>query len=520
MKNKYKNKFIENEIKSSYLNYAISVIVDRALPDIRDGLKPVHRRILYSMYLLNNLHNKKYKKSARIVGDVIGKYHPHGDIAVYDSIVRMAQNFSLRYPLIKGQGNFGSIDGDSAAAMRYTEIKMSKISEELLKDIDKNTVNFIKNYDNTEYIPEILPLKIPNVLINGSHGIAVGVATNIPPHNINEIMNACIKILDNKYITTEEIMNDIIGPDFPTGGIIKGKKNILEAYKNGKGKISLYSKIKIENNNIIILEIPYQVNKLKLIEKIIELIKNKEIIGISNINDESDKDGLRIVIEVKKEFSCYKILNNLYINTQLKINFGINMIAIKNNKPKLFTLKKILLSYINHRKNIILKKSNFLFKNNINKINKLISIIIAIYNIKYIINIITNSKTIEIVKKYFINKEFNIIHNYNNINNNIFINYLIKNNILINKNLIKLKDEQIDIILNLRLNKLINLEYEKILYKFIKNINENDKLYLILNNKKELINEIKNELIYIKNEYSDKRLTKIIDQDINIKKKI
>lgn len=402
---------IEKELKKSYLDYAMSVIIGRALPDIRDGLKPVHRRILYSMYILKNNFNKPYKKSARIVGDVIGKYHPHGDNAVYDSIVRMAQNFSLRYPLIDGQGNFGSIDGDSPAAMRYTEIRMSKITKEFLKDIKKNTINFVSNYDDTEKIPEILPTKIPNILINGSTGIAVGMATNIPPHNIKEVMNTFIAFIDNKKISTKSLMKYIKGPDFPTGGIIENNKEIYKAYKTGKGTIKIKAKIKIENNlknkkkYIIIHELPYQINKTKLIEKIIDLIKNKKIDGINKIIDESNKDGMRILIEVKKNTKRKILINKLFYLTNLETSYGINIVALYKNQPKILNLKKIIKIFIKHRKNIIKKKT--LFK--INKIKKKIHILegllITSKHIKKIINIIINSKNIKNVKKILIKKE-------------------------------------------------------------------------------------------------------------------
>ncbi len=404
-KNKIKIINIEEELKKSYLDYAMSVIIGRALPDVRDGLKPVHRRILFSMYILKNNFNKPYKKSARIVGDVIGKYHPHGDNAVYDTIVRMAQNFSLRYPLIDGQGNFGSIDGDSPAAMRYTEIRMSKITQEFLKDIKKNTVNFINNYDNTEKIPEILPTKIPNILINGSTGIAVGMATNIPPHNIKEIMNTFIAFLDNKHISTKSLMKYIKGPDFPTGGIIENNKEIYKAYKTGKGIIKIKAKIKIEKNirnnkkNIVIYELPYQINKTKLIEKIIYLTKNKKIDGINKIRDESDKDGMRIIIEVKKDVKKKILINKLLFLTNLQIHYGINIVALYKNKPKTLNLKKIIKIFIEYRKQIIKNKTIFKTKKIKNKIHILKGLLITSKYIKNIVHLIINSKNINQAKK-------------------------------------------------------------------------------------------------------------------------
>lgn len=338
---------IEEELKNSYLDYAMSVIVGRALPDVRDGLKPVHRRVLFAMNELKNDFNKPYKKSARVVGDVIGKYHPHGDTAVYDTIVRMAQPFSLRYMLVDGQGNFGSVDGDSAAAMRYTEVRMSKIAHELLADLDKETVNFVPNYDGTEKIPEVMPTRVPNLLVNGSSGIAVGMATNIPPHNLTEVINGCVALIENPACTIEELIEYIPGPDFPTAAMISGRKGIEEAYRTGRGKIYLRARAEIEREDngketIIVNELPYQVNKAKLIEKIAELVKEKRIEGVSALRDESDKDGMRIVIEVKRNESAEVLLNHLYANTQLQTVFGINMVALDNNQPKVFNLKDTL----------------------------------------------------------------------------------------------------------------------------------------------------------------------------------
>ena len=336
---------IEQELQKSYLDYAMSVIVGRALPDVRDGLKPVHRRVLFAMNELNNDWNKPYKKSARVVGDVIGKYHPHGDSAVYDTIVRMAQPFSLRYMLVDGQGNFGSVDGDRAAAMRYTEIRMSKIAHELLVDLDKDTVNFVDNYDGTEQIPDVLPTKVPNLLVNGSSGIAVGMATNIPPHNLTEVVNACLAMLDNEDIDIEGLMEFIPGPDFPTAAIINGRAGIIEAYRTGRGRIYVRSRAEVEHDDksgrdhIIISELPYQVNKARLIEKIAELVKDKKIEGIAELRDESDKDGLRVVIETRRGESGEVILNNLYSQTALEQVFGINMVALVDGQPRTLNLR-------------------------------------------------------------------------------------------------------------------------------------------------------------------------------------
>ncbi len=491
---------IEKEIKKSYLNYAMSVIIGRALPDIRDGLKPVHRRILYAMFKLNNTYNKPYKKSARIVGDVIGKYHPHGDNAVYESIVRMAQNFSLRYPLIDGQGNFGSIDGDSAAAMRYTEIRMSKITQEFLKDIKKDTVYFSYNYDATKKIPEILPTKIPNILINGSTGIAVGMATNIPPHNITEVMNALIACLETKNIKTSTLLKYIKGPDFPTGGIIEKNDEIYKAYKTGKGTLQVKAKIKIEKknkqNNIVITEIPYQINKKKLIEKILMFIKEKKIEGIKNISDESNKEGMRIVIQLKKNTNINLTINKLFLLTNLKISYGINIVALYKKKPKIFNLKQILKIFIKYRKRIIIKKTIY----NIYQLKKKIHIfegfLITIYNIDKILKIIKTSSTKLTAKKILLKKKWILNKNFN---------YFIKKT-----HKYKLSEKQTKSILNLSLSKLTKIEQNKIIIKYKKYIKKITKLQKIIKEKKTLKKILKEEFENTRKIFGDKRHTKII----------
>ena len=358
---------IEDELKKSYLSYAMSVIHGRALPDVRDGLKPVHRRILYAMHDLRNFYNKPYKKSARVVGDVIGKYHPHGDSAVYDAMVRMAQDFSMRYTLIEGQGNFGSVDGDPPAAMRYTEVRMQKIADEILCDLEKETVSFSENYDGSETIPDVMPTKVPNLLVNGSSGIAVGMATNIPPHNLNEVINGSLALLENPKITIDSLIEHIKGPDFPKGGIIDGKMGIYEAYKTGRGIIYIRSKSKIEENkngkkSLVFFEIPYMVNKARTLEKIAELVKEKKIDSISEIRDESDKDGMRIVIDVKKGESVEVLENNLFSQTQLEQSFGINFTVLVNGQPKVLNLKEILSEFIKHRKDVVTKRTKFELK--------------------------------------------------------------------------------------------------------------------------------------------------------------
>ncbi len=510
LKKKKNNIKIDKELKKSYLDYATSVIIGRALPEIRDGLKPVHRRILYAMYILKNYSNKQYKKSARIVGDVIGKYHPHGDNAVYDSIVRMAQNFSLRYPLIDGQGNFGSIDGDSAAAMRYTEIRMSKISQEFLKDIKYDTINFVKNYDETQKIPEILPTKIPNILINGSTGIAVGMATNIPPHNINEIINALIAYLKNNKIKIKEIMNYVKGPDFPTGGIIENSKEIYKAYKTGKGTIKIKSKIEKENDKknkkkyIIIKELPYQINKSKIINKIIQLKKEKKIEGIYNITDESNKDGMRIVIETKKNIKREIIINKLFYLTNLKTSYGINIIALNNGKPKILNLKNIFKIFIKYRKKIIIKKTIFKLKKNKLKFHIYEGLIITLSNINKILYIIKKCNNKKEIKKKILNIKFKI-KKYKKIN--------------IKKKIYNLSKLQINSILNLSLIKLTKIEQNKIKNKYLKIKKKINKFKKILKNKIILNNIIKKELKNIKKKFGDNRLTKIKHKEtkINIK---
>ncbi|VFP85766.1 DNA gyrase subunit A [Buchnera aphidicola (Cinara pseudotaxifoliae)] len=502
---------IEEELQRSYLDYAMSVIIGRALPDVRDGLKPVHRRILFAMNILRNKWNKPYKKSARIVGDVIGKYHPHGDSAVYDAIVRMAQQFSLRYTLIDGQGNFGSIDGDSAAAMRYTEIRMSRIAHEMLNDLEKNTVDFVLNYDGTEKIPEILPTKIPNLLINGSSGIAVGMATNIPPHNLQEVINGCIEYLKNPNISLKKLMQYIPGPDFPTAGIIYGRSGIQEAYLTGKGKISIRSKYSIEYNertkkeSLIVYELPYQVNKSKLIEKIASLVKEKKILGISAIRDESDKDGMRIVIEIKKDFITKVVLHQLYTLTSLQTSFGINMVALSSGQPKTMGLKKILKEFIEHRKKIITRKCLFKLNKYTKKIHVLEGFYIALDNIDKIITIIklaNNSRTARKNLEKITWKKNNTVRIHNNICNQT-VNF-------------SFSKKQTQAILDMKLNKLTTLEKNNIYNKYNSLLKKKLILKKILSSSDQLKKIIKKELSTIKNQFSDLRRTKIINKTSEI----
>ena len=379
---------IEDEMRDSYLEYAMSVIVGRALPDVRDGLKPVHRRVLFAMDVLGNDYNKSYKKSARIVGDVIGKYHPHGDTAVYDTIVRMAQPFSMRNILVDGQGNFGSVDGDSAAAMRYTEIRMAKLSHELLRDLDKDTVDFIDNYDGSESEPSVLPTRVPNLLANGSSGIAVGMATNIPPHNLIEVIEACLRVIDNDDITVDELLEVMPGPDFPTAGIINGAVGIREAYETGKGKIYMRSRSHVEGEDkqsIVVTELPYQVNKARLIGKIAELVKDKKIDGITGLRDESDKDGMRMVIELRRGEVPEVMLNNLYKLTEMQTVFGINMVAIDGGMPKLMNLKSILSAFIAHRREVVSRRSIYELNKAKDRAHLLEGLSVALHNIDEII---------------------------------------------------------------------------------------------------------------------------------------
>src|SRR6185437_940757 len=387
---------IEDEMRQSYLDYAMSVIVGRALPDVRDGLKPVHRRVLFAMNELSNVWNKPYKKSARVVGDVIGKYHPHGDQSVYDAIVRMAQPFSLRYMLVDGQGNFGSVDGDNAAAMRYTEVRMSRLTHELLADIDKDTVDFGFNYDESEREPLVLPSRVPNLLVNGSAGIAVGMATNIPPHNLNEVIAATIALIDEPALSIDELMHYIPGPDFPTYGIINGSSGIIEAYRTGRGRILVRARAEIEtepngHETIIVHELPYQVNKARLIEKIAELVKEKKLEGISELRDESDKDGMRVVIEIRKDAMGDVVLNNLFQQTQLQVTFGINMVALLDGQPKLLNLKDILEAFIRHRREVVTRRTIFELRKARARAHILEGLTVALANIDEMIELIKNS---------------------------------------------------------------------------------------------------------------------------------
>ncbi len=516
---------IEDELKKSYLSYAMSVIHGRALPDVRDGLKPVHRRILYAMHDLRNFYNKPYKKSARVVGDVIGKYHPHGDSAVYDAMVRMAQDFSMRYTLIEGQGNFGSIDGDPPAAMRYTEVRMQKIADEILCDLEKETVSFSENYDGSEMIPDVMPTKIPNLLVNGSSGIAVGMATNIPPHNLNEVINGSLALLENPKITIDSLIEHIKGPDFPKGGIIDGKMGIYEAYKTGRGIIYIRSKSKIEENkngkkSLVFFEIPYMVNKARTLEKIAELVKEKKIDSISEIRDESDKDGMRIVIDVKKGESVEVLENNLFSQTQLEQSFGINFTVLVNGQPKVLNLKEILAEFIKHRKDVVTKRTKFELKKAKERGHIVEGLMVAIANIDAIIKIIKQSKDPKVAAEELIKKKWKagpieaILKKVGK--DSCRPNGLSKDVGLTGKSY-KLSKLQAKAILELRLGRLTGLEQENLSNEFNDLIDKILSLQEVLD-KKDVLNElIASELNEVQNNFGDDRRTDINDtrQDIS-----
>ena len=478
--------FIENEMKKSYLEYAMSVIIGRALPDVRDGLKPVHRRVLFAMGELKNDWNKPYKKSARVVGDVIGKYHPHGDAAVYDTIVRMAQDFSLRYPFIDGQGNFGSIDGDSPAAMRYTEIRMMHLSHHMMEDLDKETVDFIPNYDESLQEPSVLPAKLPALLINGSSGIAVGMATNIPPHNITEVIDAIYALIDNPDMSWTELLQYIPGPDFPTSGIIYGTRGIYDAYRTGRGVIRIRARVRVEkdknskNETILISELPYQVNKARLIEKIAILVRHKQIEGIKYVRDESDRTGMQIAIGLKKDQIPEIIINKLYKHTQLENSFGIIFLAVVNNRPELLTLKEVLEYFILHRKNIIVRRTQFELKKAEERAHLLEGLKIALDNLDAVVALIRESKTPPEAKTRLV-QEF------------------------------ELSPIQAQAILDMRLQRLTGLEQEKILEEYANILKAIKKFKEILGNERLVLNIIKEELAEIKKDYGDERRTEIVE---------
>ncbi|MBS3136097.1 DNA gyrase subunit A [Candidatus Woesearchaeota archaeon] len=478
---------IEEEMKESYLSYAMSVIIGRALPDARDGLKPVHRRILYSMYENGMLHNRPFKKSARIVGDTLGRYHPHGDVAIYDALVRLVQDFSMRYPLIQGQGNFGSVDGDSAAAMRYSEARLNIISEEMLTDIDKDTVDFVDNFDGSLQEPTVLPAKLPNLLINGSSGIAVGMATNIPPHNVVEIIDATIKIIDEPSVGIESLTKLVKGPDFPTGGIICGRNGVLNAYSTGRGKVVIRARYNMEEKgsrkSIIVTEIPYMVNKAEMIQEIASLVRDKKIVGISDIRDESDRDGMRVVIELKHDASEDVIVNQLYKQTRMQTTFGIIMLSLVGNRPRILNIKSMIECFIEHRKKVVIRRTKFELKKAEERAHILEGIIKALDNVDMAVTLIKTAKTVEEARA-------SLISNFS------------------------ISDIQANAILDLKLQKLATLEQDKIREERKGLLEQIANYSRILSSEQEIYSIIKNELNAMKEKYRDERRTQISEEEV------
>lgn len=516
---------IEDELKQSYLDYAMSVIVGRALPDVRDGLKPVHRRVLYAMSELGNDWNKPYKKSARVVGDVIGKYHPHGDTAVYDTIVRMAQPFSLRYMLVDGQGNFGSVDGDAPAAMRYTEVRMAKIAHSLLSDLEKDTVDFSPNYDETEFAPVVLPSKVPNLLVNGASGIAVGMATNIPPHNLGEVVDAVIGLIDNPALTIDELMNFMPGPDFPTHGIINGRAGIVQAYRTGRGRIYVRARCEVESDEksgkqqIIIHELPYQVNKARLIEKIAELVRDKRIEGITGLRDESDKDGMRVVIELRRGEVGEVVVNNLYAHTAMQTVFGINMVALVDGEPRILNLKQVLDAFVSHRREVVTRRTLFDLKKARERAHVLEGLAVALANIDEVIALIKASKSPQLAKEALMSRAWQPG----------FVDSLLEkagaqacrpdeldDKYGLQDDGYHLSDVQAQAILELRLHRLTALEQDKIKDEFTTILDLIRELLDILASPEKLMQVIRDELLDIKAQFGDERRTEIISSQADL----
>ena len=510
---------IEDELKQSYLDYAMSVIVGRALPDVRDGLKPVHRRVLYTMHELGNEWNKPYKKSARVVGDVMGKYHPHGDSAIYDTIVRMAQPFSLRYMLVDGQGNFGSIDGDNAAAMRYTEVRMAKITHDLLADLDKETVDFVPDYDGTEQMPSVLPTRVPNLLINGSSGIAVGMATNIPPHNLGEVVDGCLALIDDSTLTVDDLMQYITGPDFPTGAIINGRAGIVQAYRTGRGRIYVRARAEIEQIDkngkeaIIVTEIPYQVNKARLIEKIAELVKEKRIEGITELRDESDKDGLRVVIEIRRGENAEVILNNLYTQTQLESVFGINTVALVDGQPRTLNLKELLEAFIRHRREVVTRRTVYELRKAREKGHVLEGLAVALSNIDPVIELIKKSPSGAEAKERLVAQGWapgNVVQMLERAGGEDACRPDgLDPQFGLRDGKYYLSPDQAQAILELRLQKLTGLEQEKLVNDYQDLLEKITELGSILADPGKLMEVIREELRAIREEYADERRSEI-----------
>ncbi|TGG95808.1 DNA gyrase subunit A [Natronospirillum operosum] len=511
---------IEEELKQSYLDYAMSVIVGRALPDVRDGLKPVHRRVLFAMQELSNDWNKPYKKSARVVGDVIGKYHPHGDSAVYDTIVRMAQPFAMRYTLVDGQGNFGSIDGDSAAAMRYTEVRMEKFAHELLADLDKETVDYVPNYDGTEQIPEVMPTRIPNLLVNGSSGIAVGMATNIPPHNLGEVINACLALIKDHELEVDDLMQYMAGPDFPTGGFIYGRKGIVDAFRTGRGRVYVRARTHVETNDktgretLVVTEVPYQVNKARLIEKIAELVKEKKIEGISELRDESDKDGLRIAIEIKRGEMADVILNNLYAQTQMESVFGINTVALVDGQPRTLNLKELLEAFIRHRREVVTRRTIYELRKARERGHILEGLAIALNNIDPVIELIKSSPSGKEAKDRLLARSWelgDVSAMLERAGSDACRPDDLDPALGVHDNRYYLSPDQAQAILDLRLQKLTGMEHDKLLDEYRQIIENIGELLRILNSQARLMEVIEEELVAVRDEYSDERRTEIVD---------
>ena len=517
---------LEQEMRQSYLDYAMSVIVGRALPDVRDGLKPVHRRVLFAMHELGNDWNKAYKKSARVVGDVIGKYHPHGDTAVYDTIVRMAQPFSLRYMLVDGQGNFGSVDGDAPAAMRYTEIRMSRIAHELLADLDKETVDFVPNYDGSENIPSILPTKVPNLLVNGSSGIAVGMATNIPPHNLTEVVNACLELLDDPSASVETLMRHVPGPDFPTAAIVYGAAGIREAYRTGRGRVSVRARTEIEvdekrggRQSIVVTELPYQVNKARLLEKIAELVKDGKIEGISELRDESDKSGMRMVIELKRGENPDVVLNNLYQLTAMQSVFGINMVALVNGQPRLLNLKQIVEAFLRHRREVVTRRTLHDLRKSRERAHVLEGLAVALENIDPIIALIKAAGDPAEAKVGLMARQWPakvvtdmLARAENNMSRPEGLDAIYG----LSKDGYRLSDAQAQAILDLRLHRLTGLEQEKIRAEYKEVLARIEDLLDILRNPDRLQRVIREELTALREQYGDARRTEIVETAVDL----
>ncbi|WP_275098415.1 DNA gyrase subunit A [Sedimenticola hydrogenitrophicus] len=516
---------LEDEMQTSYLDYAMSVIVGRALPDVRDGLKPVHRRVLYAMSVLGNDWNKPYKKSARVVGDVIGKYHPHGDTAVYDTIVRMAQPFSMRYMLVDGQGNFGSVDGDAPAAMRYTEVRMARIAHSMLDDLDKETVDFIPNYDESEHEPAVLPARIPNLLVNGSTGIAVGMATNIPPHNLTEIVNGCVALIDDPALTIDGLMEYIPGPDFPTAALINGARGIHEAYKTGRGRIYVRARTGIETNDktgrqtIVVHELPYQVNKARLLEKIAELVKEKRIEGISELRDESDKDGMRMVIELRRGEVAEVVLNNLYQHTQMQNVFGINMVSLVDGQPRLLNIKQMLEYFIRHRREVVTRRTLFELRKARDRAHVLEGLAVALANIDEVIKLIREAASPADAKRELLARPWKsgaVEAMLGRAGSDASRPQGLAPEFGLSEQGYRLTDTQAQAILDLRLHRLTGLEQEKILSEYSEIIEKIKDLLDILSSPDRLMQVIRDELIAIRDQYADARRTEIISNRLDL----